>query len=236
MNNKNATITILSAGAIEPGLVEATQIFGRQHDCEVQIEWATTPMIRKRIAAGQRADLLVVPPAAVDDFVASGQVPAGRSVYLGRVGVGIGVRTGAPLPDVTTTAALKQALLDFDSIVINRASSGLYMEGLLERLGVKNQIAHKLMRIIDGSQMMQHLIDGKGREFGFCASVEIVLYRDRGITPAGMLPEDVQHYTTYVAAPMQGVAAGDKAETVKSLLAFFDTSQSRASFERYGIT
>jgi molybdate transport system substrate-binding protein len=235
LNNKHPSITLLSAGAIEPGLVEATQTFGRQHPCDVQITWATTPMIRERIASGYQADILVVPPAAVNDFAAAGHVP-GRSVYLGRVGVGIGVRTGAPLPDITTTAALKQSLLDFESIVINRASSGLYMEGLLDRLGVKKQIEHKLLRIIDGPQMMQHLIHGKGREFGFCASIEIVLYRDRGITLAGLLPEDIQQYTTYVAAPMNASPDSGKAVAAQALLAYFDTPPSRAIFARHGIT
>jgi molybdate transport system substrate-binding protein len=236
MAQENPRITILSAGAIEPGLVEATQTFGREQQCEVAIEWATTPMIRSRIAGGQTADLLVVPPAAFDDFVAAGYVPAGSGVTLGRVGVGVGVRTGAPLPDITTTAALTQSLLDFESIVINRASSGLYMEGLLERLGVKDRIAHKLVRIIDGPQMMQHIIHGKGREFAFCASIEIVLYRDRGVTLVGMLPEDIQHYTTYVAAPMHGVRDDAHAEAVKALLAYFDSPPSRGIFARHGIT
>lgn len=229
------TINVLSAGAIEPGLVEAAQTFGRQNRCEVVIEWATTPMIRARIANGQTTDVLVVPPAAFDDFVAAGHVPAGSSVYLGRVGVGVAVRDGAPLPDVATTAALTQSLLAFDSIVINRASSGLYMEGLLDRLGIKDQIAHKLVRIVDGPRMMQRIIHGAGREFGFCAAIEILLYRDRGVTFAGMLPEDIQHYTTYVAAPMRGVIGTEKVAAVKALLAFFATPQSRAIFARHGI-
>lgn len=236
MGEPTPAIRILSAGAVEPGLVEATQVFAREQGCEVVIDWATTPMIRNRLAAGARADVLVVPPPAFDDFVASGHVPPSSSVYLGRVGVGIAARTGAPCPDVSTTAALKQALLDYDCIVINRASSGLYMERLLEQLGVKAQIEHKLARIIDGPQMMQHLIDGRGREFGFCACVEIVLYRDRGIKLIGMLPEDVQHYTAYVAAPMTGVLEGEKAARVKALLAWFDMPPSREAFGRYDIS
>lgn len=240
MNKRYPKIRVLSAGAVEPGLIDATASFSRQTGCEVTIDWATTPMIRERFSAGPMdypADVLVIPPAAYDDFVAAGHVPAGSSIYLGRVGVGVFVRDGAPLPDVSSTAALKQSLLDFDSIVINRASSGLYMEGLLERLGVKQQIEPKLVRIIDGPQMMQHVMHAKhdrGREFGFCASIEIVLYRGRGITLAGMLPEEVQHYTPYVAAPMKQAWEGGQA-AVRALLGFFDSPASRAIFARHGI-
>lgn len=235
MNKRYPKIRVLSAGAVEPGLIDATESFSRQTGCEVGIDWATTPTIRERIVAGVAPDVLVIPPAAFDDFAEAGHVPAGSSVYLGRVGVGVFVRDGAPLPDVSSTAALKQSLLDYETIVINRASSGLYMEGLLERLGVKRQIEPKLVRIIDGPQMMRHVMNGTSREFGFCASVEIVLYRERGITLAGMLPADVQHYTTYLAAPMAGALRGEHAAAVQALLDYFDTTQSRECFKRYGI-
>jgi molybdate transport system substrate-binding protein len=45
-------------------------------------------------------------------------------VELGRVGVGVAVRAGAPVPDISNTEALKRAILAADSIVYNRASTG----------------------------------------------------------------------------------------------------------------
>ena len=232
MQEKSLQIRVLSAGAIEPGLVDATQTFGKLQHCEVQIYWATTPAIRQRIASGHVADVLVIPPAVLDEFVAAGKAPANSSVYLGRVGVGIAVRDGGLMPNFTTADALKQALLDAESIVMNRASSGLYMEQLLERMGVKAAIEHKIVRYSDGPQMLQHLLDGKGREFGFCASIEIMQYRKKGLTLAGFLPQDIQHYTTYVAAPM---TAAPNAEGAKALLAYLATPQSRAIFKQHGI-
>ena len=232
MQEKPLQIRVLSAGAIEPGLVEATQTFARQQQYEVQIYWATTPVIRQRIAGGHVADVLVIPPAAFDEFVAAGTVPAGSSVYVGRVGVGIGVRDGGPMPDISTADALMQSLLDAESIVMNRASSGLYMEQLLERMGVKAAIEHKIVRYSDGPRMLQHLLDGKGREFGFCASIEIMQYRKKGLLLAGLLPEAIQNYTTYVAAPM---TAAPNAEGAKSLLAYLATPRSRAIFKQHGI-
>ena len=233
MNDKLNKINVLSAGAIEPGLVDSARAFGSASGLEVAIQWATTPMIRQRMTHGVSADLLIVPTAAAEDFAAAGKVDNSAPVDLGRVGVGIGVRKGAPVPDVSTTQALTRSLLDADSVVINRASSGIYMETLLARLGVKDAIENKLLRIIDGPQMMRHLIHGEGREFGFCASVEIVLYHDRGMQLAGMLPEDVQYYTLYTAVPMLNASNPTGA---RAFLAYLSTEQSRRHFRAYGIT
>ena len=233
MNDKLNKINVLSAGAIEPGLVDSARAFGSASGLEVAIQWATTPMIRQRMTHGVSADLLIVPTAAAEDFAAAGKVDNAAHVDLGRVGVGIGVRKGAPIPDVSTTQALAHSLLDADSVVINRASSGIYMETLLARLGVKDAIENKLLRIIDGPQMMQHLIHGKGREFGFCASVEIVLYHDRGMQLAGMLPEDIQYYTPYTAVPMRNAS---NPRGASAFLAYLTTEESRRHFRAYGIT
>src|SRR5207244_11448415 len=119
-------------------------------------------------------------------------------VSLGRVGVGVVIRDGAPKPDVSTTEALKRALLDADSVIYNRASSGLYVEGLLQRLGLAEQIKAKTKRYT-GTDMIEPLIKGRGREIGFMPVVQILNWRGRGLQLVGPLPDDIQHYTTYAA-------------------------------------
>jgi molybdate transport system substrate-binding protein len=223
------TLQVLSAGAIEPGLLDAARAFTEKSGHDIEIAWATTPMIRDRIARGVTADLLIVPPATASEFAAQGRVDAGAGVALGKVGVGVASRDGAPRPDLASAQTLKRALLEADSIVINRASSGLYMETLLDRLGVKQAIEPKLLRIIDGPRMMQHIIHGKGYEFGFCASVEIVLFSDKGLKLAGLLPPDIQFHTPYAAVPMRDGGA------TREFLDFLDSDASRALFRKYGI-
>jgi molybdate transport system substrate-binding protein len=83
---------------------------------------------------------VVAPHAALDELAKSGTVDGNARVSLGRVGVGVVIRDGAPKPDVSTTDALKRAVLDADSVVYNRASSRLFVEGLLHRLGLAEQI------------------------------------------------------------------------------------------------
>src|SRR5262249_26956963 len=127
-------VNVLSGAAVEPALISAAALFDEQTGNRVKITFATTPEIRRRIGAGEAPDVLIAPPGTLDELAKSGKVDVTARISLGRVGIGVVVRDGAPKPDVSTTAALERALLDADSVIYNRASSGLYVEGLLQRL------------------------------------------------------------------------------------------------------
>src|SRR4029078_6314040 len=89
---------------------------------------------------GEVFDLAVLTPAAVNDLSSKGKFVAGSRTNLGRVGVGVVVRGGAPKPDISSVDAFKKALLAAKSVAyIDPAaggSSGIYVAGLLDKLGV----------------------------------------------------------------------------------------------------
>jgi molybdate transport system substrate-binding protein len=193
-------VNVMSGQAIEAGLVIAVDAFRQQTGNIVKITYATTPQMRRRIDGGETPDVVIAPPALLDELASAGKIDRGAQVSVGRVGVGVAVRAGAPKPDVSTVDALKRALLDADSIIYNRASSGLYVEELLRRLGLAEQIQAKTKRYA-GTDMVDPLIQGTGKEIGFMPVAEILHFRDRGMELAGPLPAEVQHYTGYAAAP-----------------------------------
>jgi molybdate transport system substrate-binding protein len=193
-------LNVMSGQAIEAGLVVAVEAFRQQTGNIVKITYATTPQMRRRIDGGETPDVVIAPPALLDELANAGKIDRGAQVSVGRVGVGVAVRAGAPKPDVSTVDALKRAVLDADSIIYNRASSGLYVEGLLQRLGLAEQIQARTKRYA-GTDMVDPLIHGTGKEIGFMPVAEILHFRDRGMELAGPLPAEVQHYTSYAAAP-----------------------------------
>src|SRR5258707_13442055 len=93
-----AEIRVLSAGAVEPGLRAAAAAFQKQSGHTVNIAFNTAPEIRKRIGAGEAFDVVIAPPAPLDEF--AGKVAADR-VALGRVGVGVAGRPGAAVPAIS---------------------------------------------------------------------------------------------------------------------------------------
>jgi molybdate transport system substrate-binding protein len=224
-----AEIKVLSAGAVEPGLRSAVGAYAKQSGNDVKLTFNTAPEIRKRVAAGETFDVVIAPPAALDEF--AGKVAAER-VALGRVGLGVAVRPGAQLPDISSSEALKRSVLQADSIVFNRASTGIYLENLFKKLGIYEQILPKTTRYPDAGAVMEHVLKGKGREIGFGPVTEILLHRDKGLKLVGPLPADIQNYTSYSAAPMTGSA---NAEGARAFVRWLGGAESKALFSAAGV-
>jgi molybdate transport system substrate-binding protein len=223
-----AEIDVLSGAAVEPGLVAAADVFRKRTGHNVKITFATTPEIRRLFGAGAAPDVVIAPHGALDELAKSGKVAGAARVSLGRVGIGVVIRDGAPKPDVSTTEALKRAVLDADSVIYNRASSGLYVEGLLQRLGLAEQIQAKTKRY-SGTDMIEPLIKGQGKEIGFMPVAQILIWRGKGLQLVAPLPADIQNFTTYAAdhAP--------KSDGGQAFVRFLGTSEAKGVFASAGI-
>ncbi len=211
-----AEITVLSAGAIQPGLAAAAAAFERQTGHLVKITYATAPQIGARVGGGEAFDVVIAPPAVLEELAKAGKI--GERVTLGRVGVGVSVRAGAPVPDISSADALKRSVLAAESLVFNRASTGVYLDTMFKNMGISEQIEGKITRYADGTAVHEHVLKGRGREIGFGAIPDILLHRDAGLRLVGPLPAEVQNYTTYTAAPMTAAASADVARTFVSYL------------------
>ena len=227
-----AEIRVLSAGAVEPGLrAAAAAAFRKQSGHEVNITFNTAPEIRKRISGGDAFDVVIAPPAALDEFAGAGKVATDR-VNVGRVGLGVAVRPGAALPDISSTEALKRSVLQAESIVFNRASTGIYLEKLLKKLGIYEQVEAKTTRYSDAAAVMEHVLKGQGKEIGFGPVTEILLQREKGLKLVGPLPREVQNYTSYSAVPMTAAA---NAELARSFVGYLGSPEGRALFVAAGV-
>lgn len=227
-----AEIRVISGGAVEPGLEAFTRLVLCDLGHELKILYNTAPQIAKRLSAGEKYDILVSPPATIEQAIREGRVVPETRVKVGRVGAGIIVRAGAPAPDVATVDALKQALLDADSVVYNTASTGIYLDKLFATMGVAEVLKAKTTRYPTGAAVMEHVINGKGREIGFGAMTEIRQYEPKGGRLVGPLPAAVQNYTSYEAVLMTGAAAAEAARAVLRLLA---TPAAKAAFTAGGV-
>lgn len=226
------TINVLSAGSVEPGLHAFAGQVKRGLGHELRIQFNTAPQIAQRLAAGEVYDILIAPPAAIEQAVKDGKVIAGTRVPVGRVGAGVIVRASAAAPNVATVDALKQALLGADSVVYNSASTGLYLETLFGKLGILDRLKPKTTRYPNGPSVMEHVINGKGNEIGFGAIPEIRMYEPKGLKLVGPLPAEVQNYTSYDAVVMTGAVSPEAARGVLRELA---TPAAKAMFTAAGV-
>lgn len=226
-----ADLTVISAGAVEPGLKAAASAFTRATGHAVKVEFNTPGQIRERLAGGETFDVLIAPPPIVEEMRKSGKAEA-DGVTLGRVGSGVAVRPGVRAPAISSGEDIKQAVLEAESVVFNRASTGTYFESLLKKMGIWEQVEPKARRFASGAEVMEHTLAGKGREVAFGAITEILLLKDRGLVFVGPLPPDVQNYTSYVATPM---TAGTQKETARALVSFLGGPSGKPLFVAAGI-
>jgi len=227
-----AEVQALSAGAMQPGLIAVAPEFRSQLGHHLKVTYAIASELRRRVGGGEVADVLLAPVAVIAELAQGGRVAADGQVALGRVGAGVVARNDAPLPDVASAEALKRSLLEAESVVYNRASSGVYIETMLKKIGVYEEIRARLIRYDDGVAVMHHLMQGKGREFGFGGITDILMYRDQGLRLVGPLPEEIQNYTAYAAAL---ITASPRPDAARALLQFLASPPGKGLFSINGI-
>src|SRR5437660_9714610 len=195
-----AEIKVLTAGAFKQVLLALLPEFERTSGHKVMVQNDTVGALSKRIEGGEVFDLAVLTPAAIDALSSKGKFVSGSRVNLARVGVGVVVKDGTPKPDIGSVAAFKQALLAAKSVAyIDPAaggSSGIYVAGLLDRLGIAAEIKPKA-KLKKGGYVADLVASGEA-EIGLHQISEILAVK--GVKLVGPLPAEIQSYTTYAAA------------------------------------
>ena len=207
----DAEISVLSAGAVQPGIVKVIEAFRNASPHCVRITFATAPVILKRIGAGDSLNVIIAPPAVLDEWAKAAKAPSGDRVTIGRIGVGVMVRESAPPPRIATVDEFKQALLRAESVVYNQASTGIYLEKLFERLGIAERLKTKTVRYPDATAVLEHIGKGKGGEIGLGATTVILEGESKGLKFVGPLPPEIQNYTIYAATVVNAEFASEPA-------------------------
>jgi molybdate transport system substrate-binding protein len=225
-------LKVLTAGAFRATVVALAPEYERASGNKLVIENETVGALQKRIAAGETFDVVVMTPATVDELVASGKVLRGSRVNLASVGVGVMVKAGAPLPDISTVDAFKKSVLAAKSVSFidpaSGGSSGIYVAKLMERLGIAEAIKPK-EKLKQGGLVADYIESGEA-ELGIHQISEIVPHK--GVTLVGPLPAAIQNYTVYAA----GIGAGSKqADAAKAAIAVFSGPSAQALFKSKGM-
>jgi molybdate transport system substrate-binding protein len=225
-------LRVLSAGAMRSVLEAVLPTFEKQSGQRVAIEFGPAGEITRRVAAGDRFDLLIVPAESIETLAAQGHVDANTKSPLGRVGIGVAVKADAPSPDISTADALKRTLLAAKSIAYTdptRGTSGKHFAQVLEKLGIADQMKPKTTLISGG-----YAADPVGR-----GEVELGIQQISEILPVaavklvGPLPPELQKWTTYTAVRMTGAPTSPKAT---DLVTFLTSPETRSVLEKRGIS
>jgi molybdate transport system substrate-binding protein len=134
-----------------------------------------------------------------------------------------------PKPDITTAEAFKRALFDAKTIAYSKAgSSGLYFLGLLDRLGIAEDLKAKL-KPSTGKNTVEAVVTGEAELV--VVGVALILMVP-GAELVGWLPSELQSYVVFTG----GVSATAKEpEAAKALLDFLTTAETRAILKAKGL-
>ena len=190
-------ITVRASGSTEPGLTYVGTAFWEATGCAVHITFDDK--------VGEASDPFDVVVASVDalnrDFRPKNKVEAG-GVRIGSMSLGVPIRAGAEVPDVSSMGTLMKAIQAADALILTTHTSGLYFENVLKKAGIFDSIASKIERSPNGPILMDRLLRGSGKEFGVLSINQARRYEGKGITLAGALPLEAQQIRDFIAVPM----------------------------------
>src|SRR6476469_3099792 len=213
-----ADVKVLTAGAFKQVVLALVPDFEKQTGNKVIVDNDTAGGLQKRIESGEAFDVAIITPAIVDGLAASGKIVPNSRVNLATVSIGVVVKEGAPRPDIGSVEAFKNALLAAKSVAYidpaSGGSSGIYVDKLLERLGIADQVRPKA-KLKKGGYVADLIVDGSA-EIGIHQISEIV--PAKGVVLVGPLPKEIQNTTTYAAAITAASAHKDAAAALLKAL------------------
>ena len=207
-----AEIKVISAGAVRSVVAGMIEDYRKRSGDTFDFTVGTTGQLRDVIALGTPADLLITSGPLMVDLEKTGKLVPGSRTDLGRVGIGVAIREGAPVPDFSTPAAFRKMLLDAKSVTYTApelgGTSAVHLFALLKKLGIYDEITKKGIHAKGGIDISQKVARGEA-EIGVTLISEIVPVK--GARMAGALPEELQLWTVYTSAIPAASKAPDAA-------------------------
>jgi len=195
-----AELNVVAAGAVRGIIGSMVDDYSRQSGTKFHLTVGPTGQLRKAIASGDPVDLVIVSAPLMAELEGTGKIAPGSRIDLGRVGLGVVVREGAPLPDISTPDAVKAALIKAGSIAYTDPKlGGTSVEHLMkfaDSAGIKDEVTRKGVISTGGNDAAAKVADGKAE----IAIVPITDIHAKEAKLVGGLPEPIQLWTVYAAA------------------------------------
>lgn len=214
-----AELKVLTAGAFKPVVNALAPHFEKATGHKLVIANDTAGALVKRIENGEHFDVVFLPPGAITALTANSFVAAAPQADVARVAIGVAVKDGAPVPDISSVDAFRAALVNAKAIAVidpkAGGSSGIYLANLFENWGIADQLRPKLV-LVPGGLVAARLVTGEA-DLAIHQISEILAVQ--GARLVGPLPAAIQNYTVYRAARATRSANGQLADAFIAAMA-----------------
>ena len=223
-----ATLTVFAPRAIATVLREVGREFEQRSGYHLTTVVDLTTNLVPRVKAGEPVDVVIALPNLIDTLADERKVLPETRVSLLRSGLGVEVRSGAPMPDVSSVAAVKAAVLAAHSVAYLKTPAGVHLDEAFARLGIADQVKAKALRP-DTDIVSESVAAGKV-ELGIVVTTQILT--TPGVALAGRLPDELQYYVEFVGAVSSSARSP---EVARSLLSFLRSPPARAVITAQGM-
>lgn len=225
-----AELKVLSGNGAKAAVRELCAQFEQATGNRVTVHFEVNADLKKKIEAGEAFDVAVLNPPVIDALTKAGKLVPGSRADIGRSGLGVAVKSGTAKPDISSVEAFKRALIAAKTVAYPaKGASGLYFVGLLDRLGIKAEMAGKLKPMA-----AEDTVEVVAR--GEADMVVVVATRITGVPGVdlvGPIPEALQTKIGFAAALSTAAREPDAA---KALIRFLTAPQAKATLTANGVT
>jgi molybdate transport system substrate-binding protein len=216
-DGRAAEIKVLCSNGFQAVMAVLGPQYEKATGHKLVVSYGLAAVLGRQIEAGESFDLAILAPPQIDGLIKQNKIAAASRVVLAKSGMGVMVRTGAPKPDVSTVDAFKQTLVGAKSIAFPpEGQSGIYLVGLIERLGLTAALKDKLKPIASGPLTGETVAKGEA-ELGITPIGELLAVK--GVSLVGPLPPQVQNDIVQTAGISSGAAQGAAARDFLKFLA-----------------
>jgi molybdate transport system substrate-binding protein len=185
--------------------------------------------LKRRIDAGEAFDVAVLDPNQIDDLITTGKVIRAMRVDFARVGVGVGVRAGAPKPDISTVEAFKETLLKAKSVVyVQEGPSAVHFNKMLAQMGIAEEMKSKLRPMRAGLTAQPV---AKGEAELVVVNMASIL-ASPGVDLVGPVPAELQAWITFTTGVSSAAA---HPEPSRALARYLTTPSAAAVIKANGM-
>ena len=226
-----ATIRLLCSTALKSSLDELLP----QFEHKVEPSYGPSAQLTRRLQDGEPADAMVLTGPGFDEMAQLGKAATASRLTIASSQTMVGIRKGAPRPDISTLDKFKQALLDAKSIAYSgpgAGASGAHVAKVIEQLGIAEAMKPKTVLGPGGPQGLigNYLVRGEA-ELGIQQDAELMAVP--GVDIVGPLPPEIGLITEFVFG-LHSVTRNDDAG--KALGQFLRLPAARTVMKAKGLT
>jgi molybdate transport system substrate-binding protein len=227
-----AEIKVFATVGVKSVLKEIIPKFEKATGNKLDVTWSTAALLAKRVQAGEQADALILIKADIETLKTEGKVMPGTDVIFSQSIFAVGVKAGAPKPDISTPDALKKALLASKAVSYTDpaagGASGVYTAKQIEKMGITEQMKGKTVHPPSGGFSGSLLVTGAA-DIAINSKPELLSVP--GVEVVGPLPGDMAFTVIYDAGVQTGAP---QAEAAKALVKYLMSPKAQAVFKAKG--